>query len=167
MDLKNYQSQTGRTAIYKPELAAHYLFPGLLVEALELQEKVKVFHSGVKAELGDVMWFTSEIHNLGGIHMCQSGPPIALVSPEMCISRIMRHTRNAADKWVKIVRDRGGEYTPAEMQKLVDEVALIPFWCSKIAPLFGTSLESVLAANMAKLTDRQQRGVLGGSGDDR
>lgn len=65
MDINHYQREAVKTAVYNPEQAFEYLFPGLSVEANELlNHYVKWKRDGtllpmdkVKKELGDVFWF--------------------------------------------------------------------------------------------------------------
>lgn len=65
--------------------------------------------------------------------------------------------------FAKQVRDNG-QYDPVNIRK---ELGDILWFVSAIAFYHGFSLEDVAASNLAKLQSRQQRGVIGGSGDDR
>lgn len=72
-----------------------------------------------------------------------------------------------ASKWAKIIRDQGGAYDQADADALVAEVGDCLWMVAMLADELGVPLSDVAAQNLAKLEDRQQRGVLGGSGDDR
>ena len=76
MDFKTYQKKARITAKY-PNLSSNYIYPtlGLVGEAGEVAEKVKkvirdkngVFDNasktGIKKELGDVLWYLSNLCN--------------------------------------------------------------------------------------------------------
>lgn len=65
--------------------------------------------------------------------------------------------------FAKQVRD-GGNGDPLMIRKELGDVL---WFVSTIAFYHGFSLEDVASANLAKLQSRQQRGVIGGSGDNR
>lgn len=67
-----------------------------------------------------------------------------------------------ANKVKKIVRD--GDYDPVA---LADELGDVLYYAARLAAELGTSLNLVARDNMAKLTSRKERGVLGGNGDNR
>lgn len=68
-----------------------------------------------------------------------------------------------SNKYKKVLRD--GAIFPRE--DTVSELGDILWYLAILASDFGISLEEVAARNLQKLQDRQQRGVLGGSGDQR
>ena len=72
-----------------------------------------------------------------------------------------------ASKWAKIQRDQGGAYDQADADAMAAEIGDVLWMCAMIADELGWDLGSVAAANLVKLADRQQRGKLGGSGDNR
>jgi len=66
-------------------------------------------------------------------------------------------------KWV---RDDGSDFFdhgPLVMLELGD----VLWYVAMLADEFGYSLEEVVQRNVAKLRDRQERGVISGSGDER
>lgn len=67
-----------------------------------------------------------------------------------------------ANKVKKIVRD--GEY---DAEALAAELGDTLYYLARFADELGTSLNLVARDNMAKLSDRKERGVIGGSGDNR
>ena len=76
-----------------------------------------------------------------------------------------------AGKVKKLIRDKQ-KFTPAELNdderaELQKELGDVLWYVAALAQELGLSLDAVAAANLKKLASRQQRGVLGGSGDDR
>jgi NTP pyrophosphatase (non-canonical NTP hydrolase) len=72
-----------------------------------------------------------------------------------------------AGKVKKIFRDRGGVLTDADREALTLELGDVLWYVSELCTQLGISLEDVAEANIAKLRDRAERGVLGGEGDRR
>jgi NTP pyrophosphatase (non-canonical NTP hydrolase) len=73
----------------------------------------------------------------------------------------------AAEKFAKIIRDKGGKGTPEDREEILKEIGDVLWYCAMLADELDASLEDVAQANVAKLKSRQERGVLGGSGDNR
>lgn len=76
-----------------------------------------------------------------------------------------------AEKLGKLMRDEGyvpgAALTAAQTEALGKELGDVLWYVANLAADLGLTLEEVAAANLAKLKSRQERGVLGGSGDDR
>ena len=84
-----------------------------------------------------------------------------------------------ANKWKKLFRDRGhlissSETTasdlatiPGLIEDLLSEIGDVQWYVGRAVEELGASLGEVAAANIRKLNSRQQRGKLGGSGDNR
>jgi len=68
-----------------------------------------------------------------------------------------------AEKIKKLIRDS----SRFSNQDIVKELGDVVFYATALANYFESSLEEVIELNVDKLDDRQARGVLGGSGDDR
>ena len=68
-----------------------------------------------------------------------------------------------AEKVKKLLRDKS-KINPSEIVKELGDVA---FYLTALANYFNSNLDEVLDINMQKLNDRQSRGVLSGSGDNR
>ena len=71
------------------------------------------------------------------------------------------------NKYKKILRDKGGEADINDMSELAKELGDVLWYVAQIATELDTDLEIVARENLMKLEDRQNRGVLGGSGDNR
>lgn len=67
----------------------------------------------------------------------------------------------------KVARDDDGEWSKEKITKLILELGDCLWFISEIARHFGYSFEQVAQMNVDKLADRQKRGVIAGSGDNR
>ena len=85
-----------------------------------------------------------------------------------------------ANKWKKLFRDRGhlsssGKTTTDALQRteseflesIESELGDTLWYCARLATELGIDFGEVATANIRKLNDRQQRGTLHGSGDNR
>lgn len=72
-----------------------------------------------------------------------------------------------ANKVKKILRDEGGVITPKALAELEKELGDVLWYLSNLAYDIDTSLEYIADMNLKKLHDRKDRGVIGGSGDNR
>jgi len=72
-----------------------------------------------------------------------------------------------ADKVKKVLRDDGGVFSAERRQAIALELGDVLWYVAQLAHELGVSLEEIASANLAKLADRADRNVLGGSGDRR
>lgn len=72
-----------------------------------------------------------------------------------------------ANKVKKIFRDDGGKVTDEKRATLKGEVGDVLWYLAGLCRDLGISLEEAAQENIAKLLSRKERGVLGGSGDNR
>lgn len=72
-----------------------------------------------------------------------------------------------AEKIKKIVRDQDSDLTKLDKDDLTKELGDVLWHLAVIADYFDIPLEEVGVTNIAKLADRQRRGVIQGSGDNR
>lgn len=72
-----------------------------------------------------------------------------------------------AGKYKKIIRDNNGVLDNESKQALAAEVGDVLWYCSELATELGTNLGAVAQQNINKLQSRKERGVIGGSGDNR
>jgi len=70
-----------------------------------------------------------------------------------------------ADKVKKIIRDKND--TDEMKQNIAAEIGDVLWYCAVLAYDLGFDLAQIADSNLQKLADRQQRGVLHGSGDTR
>jgi len=67
----------------------------------------------------------------------------------------------------KVIRDDGGVLSDEKRAAIAKELGDMLWYVSQTATEIGVSLDDVAEDNLDKLADRRQRGVLGGSGDER
>ena len=68
-----------------------------------------------------------------------------------------------AEKIKKYLRDK----TKVSQKEIVKELGDVIFYATALANFFYSNLPEVIEANMTKLDDRAERGVIKGSGDNR
>jgi NTP pyrophosphatase (non-canonical NTP hydrolase) len=72
-----------------------------------------------------------------------------------------------ADKIKKLYRDHAGVATYEFREQLKKELGDVLWYLDDLASDFGFTLKDVARENIVKLKSRKERGVLGGSGDNR
>ena len=71
------------------------------------------------------------------------------------------------DVFAKATRDNGGTITNGDLIRIQKEAGDVLWFLSELCRFKELPLDNVARANLAKLADRQARGTLRGSGDDR
>lgn len=72
-----------------------------------------------------------------------------------------------ADKVKKVIRDNNQNFDTARKIELAKEVGDVLWCCATMAHDLGFTLEAIAQMNISKLQSRKERGMLGGSGDNR
>ena len=72
-----------------------------------------------------------------------------------------------AEKLKKILRDKGGELSEEDRAEVVKELGDVLWYVTGIGYELDIPLEEVARMNIDKLNSRKERGMLGGSGDNR
>lgn len=72
-----------------------------------------------------------------------------------------------AGKVKKLIRDGNLHNTSGTDKDIAAELGDVLWYVAMSAYEIGYTLDEIAAINLAKLSDRQERGKLGGSGDDR
>jgi len=70
-------------------------------------------------------------------------------------------------KLKKVIRDNNGLIDDERRDEIAKELGDVLWYLAQIATELQIDLDAVAQANIAKLTSRQERGVIGGSGDNR
>lgn len=80
---------------------------------------------------------------------------------------LVNEAGEVAGKIKKIFRDKGGVISEADRQMLKGELGDVLWYLTQICTNLDLTLEEVAEANLDKLFSRKERGVIGGSGDER
>ena len=67
----------------------------------------------------------------------------------------------------KILRDQGGKIDDGNRVAIMKELGDLLWYVARAASELSLDLDAVAYQNLEKLADRRERGVLGGSGDER
>ena len=73
----------------------------------------------------------------------------------------------AADKFKKIIRDKGGLIDDVDRDSIVRELGDVLWYTSVIAYYLGVPFDDVAQVNLKKLEKRRKQDKLHGEGDDR
>lgn len=191
MDYNEYQLEAAKTAIYPKGRALEYVTLGLLSEVGELAGKYLIAKkqwfqedwNEVIKELGDVFWYVSEFTRILDITLGEDfGNSAATVesltqrSRGFTVVAITEHAGEVASAVKKFIRD--SEDLPVDEliahfmgsiheQRALGHLRALITQSENLADILGVSMEAVLTQNITKLKARQDRGVLGGSGDNR
>lgn len=72
-----------------------------------------------------------------------------------------------AEKFKKIIRDQNGQITPENKAEIQKELGDVLWYLATIARYLDIPLEDIAITNIEKLSSRQSRGKINGSGDNR
>jgi len=72
-----------------------------------------------------------------------------------------------AEKVKKIIRDKNSVVTEDDKKELAKELGDVLWYLAVFANDLGVSMDEIAQTNLDKLASRKERGVLGGSGDNR
>lgn len=72
-----------------------------------------------------------------------------------------------ADKVKKVIRDNAQNFTADKKLEIAKEIGDVLWYCAVLSHDLGFTLEEVAQMNIDKLQSRKERGMLGGSGDNR
>lgn len=73
----------------------------------------------------------------------------------------------AADKFKKIIRDKGGVISLSDKEEIVKELGDVMWYVSTIAAYLDVPLSEVANGNISKLESRLKRNKIHGEGDNR
>lgn len=185
--LNEYQTEARKTAIFPKDQALIYTVLGLLSEAGELagayqtqklsnalgERDWKAFLS----EAADILWYTAAIADVLGTDLQTIRDSVELdptvhtaYSKGLAVVGVTFDAGEVASAVKKYIRDaddsiefKGSKYE----QKAIKHLGSILIHIELLALGRHTSISDLMADNLAKLFSRQERGVLGGSGDKR
>lgn len=80
---------------------------------------------------------------------------------------LVNEAGEVAGKIKKIFRDKAGQISETDRQALQAELGDVLWYLAQMATELNLSLDEIAEHNLEKLLDRQQRGVIGGEGDNR
>ncbi len=84
-----------------------------------------------------------------------------------CALGLTGEAGEVADKIKKIIRDKGGKFTEEDREEIAKELGDVLWYIANLSFEMNLSLDHVAKKNIEKLSSRLERGVLGGSGDNR
>ena len=84
-----------------------------------------------------------------------------------CAMKLAGEAGEVAEKIGKVYRDDGGHYSPDKEYELAKELGDVLWYIANIAEELGFDFETIARTNIDKLADREARGVIKGSGDNR
>lgn len=183
--LASYQTAALATALptaHSPE----YLLPGLLSElgelagvlAKEYRDSTPINYEDRLSEMGDVAWVTAIwLHDLGvtttstdnlGVRTktLQRNP---LSNPIEVVGLMLSLTEPLVSSYARLRSNPTNIQAGSVIAKnvLLTLWRLLEFYAPVLAPTMEDPFKAALDTNIAKLTSRQARGKLGGSGDHR
>ena len=80
---------------------------------------------------------------------------------------LVNEAGEVAGKIKKIFRDQNGQITEEDRQSLKNELGDVLWYLTQICTELDLNLEEVAETNITKIFSRQERGKLGGDGDNR
>ncbi len=84
-----------------------------------------------------------------------------------CVLGLASEAGEVAGKLKKAIRDENGVLSESRKEDLLAELGDVLWYCAMTAMELDATLSSVAEANLNKLFDRKDRGVIGGDGDKR
>jgi NTP pyrophosphatase (non-canonical NTP hydrolase) len=181
MKIENYKKFIKTTAIYPKDIEVEYLVLGLFGEAGELCNLYKkVLRDNLskegwvikfKKELGDFFWYLYSLENCGYLKAKiiddssysrnQLSIEDSLIDLSITLSVIMKDINS--ERCYAKEQNRKVSY----IKTVPDTLDFSGFVYNIIENQLNSSIEEILQINVDKLSSRKERGVLGGSGDNR
>ena len=187
--LNKYQSLANQTAVYPGRMGdpietamagLFYVSLGLSGEIGELQEKIICGDSEdlIKKEFGDVYWYLSQV-------CMELGTPMSfllktkidykklrsMTSSEAIIERSLLSLSVLSGRICEILkkalRDNNGHLAPGKKDEIIEALAKILHNLLGTCGMLNMEAEDIMNGNIEKLFSRKERGLLGGSGDNR
>lgn len=174
IDWNKYQAEALTTAIYPLERELDYTILGLCSEVAEVAELVFLFAAHapeLKSELGDCYWYVAAVAD--ALHEPLQQVWEVPVNHEVnyglypLTAELIVQSGLLAGLLKKSIRDDAGVLSHERRDKMIGALSTILLLLGKLSEVEGTTAHAVTQANLNKLSDRKQRGVLQGSGNVR
>lgn len=113
--------------------------------------------------------YQKKAHTFSGYPSCRVGLNdtnhiVDYVYPALGLSE---EAGEVSGKFAKAIRDNGGVIDEKRKVEIIKELGDVCWFVAELSTLLGIDLETVMEKNIEKLTSRKERGVIGGSGDNR
>lgn len=167
MLLNYYQDESAKTAVYPGKL--QYPTLGLGGEVFEFMEK----GCDDTKELGDILWYVAAVAGDADLTLSQCADEKVGFADlcDMEEAHLERKLAKGASMVLESVkksqRDDDGVLTDSRRATIREGLGIVLNVLAEFAVELDTTLEKVAQENIDKLTSRQERGTLQGSGDDR
>lgn len=104
-----------------------------------------------------------------GFFVDEDGEKEALITADFIYPALglAEEAGEVARKFAKVVRDNKGIVTAERKLEILKELDDVQWFIAELCTILGADLEIVMNMNLNKLADRKERGVIGGSGDNR
>ena len=183
----DYQKAAAKTAIFPKEHALHYTVLGLLSEVGELAgayREQKLSNAlgerdwkSFLSESADILWYAAALADALGLEL-QGIRDEAVLNPDIhtayskgfAVVGITFDAGEVASALKKYIRDadKGVDLIGSIYEaKIIKHLGSILIHIELLALSKHQTVSELMQQNIAKLTDRKNRGVLGGSGDNR
>lgn len=182
MNFSKYQKEATTTMMFNKKIALPYILLGIVGESSELFEKiVKSEQEGEKQkdliikEMGDIFWYLAawsdfvdnDLEKLIISTLTKEKPHPVFLAMDIVIE-----SGRIAEYGKKLLRDNFEQYEEGILDETkkasIDaSVGKIAGFLMKLSMCYQLDYETILQANIDKLKSRVDRGVIGGSGDER
>lgn len=115
----------------------------------------------LKKEMGDILWYLAHLSFVTGVPLVEMGDEVSFDDDGYQLITSLH------EKFKKIVRDDNYIVTEEKMPEVQVLMGLIYTMIINECGWYYWDIEDIMRANMAKLESRKERGVIGGSGDNR
>lgn len=163
--LSQYKKDALSTAFY-PNFGENLPYPIIAVfeESGELLEKLDegANPKDIAKELGDILWYSAMI-----FHELNEDFVFSIKKEYMTTDKLMVHNCRIAGIVKKSQRDDNGVLNDEKRKLLKEHLNYVLTFVYNVANQIGFTIEDVCDMNIKKIEDRQKRGKLSGSGDDR
>ena len=186
MMLNEYQNAAAETAVYPGRLGilnegtdltgVYYTALGLSGESGELLEKI-LWATGfvsddILKEMGDQLWYISQCAMelgcpLSFIYENHHGKYTALETQLEVCAYIAGKSGAYCDCVKKCLRDNHGVISSKIKAQLVEHLSMMLLGQMEMCSNYNIPMSRVMEMNIAKLSSRKLRGMLGGNGDNR